>query len=270
MRTLAHLSDLHFGRTDPALIEPLVATIDAVRPDVVVVSGDLTQRARAAEFREARAFLDRLAKPQVVVPGNHDVPLYRVWERFFSPFGKYKRFLSEDLEPSFSDAEIAVIGINTARSLTFKDGRINEEQMAAIQRRLDPLPEAVTKIVVTHHPFDLPDQSGDVDLVGRATKAMEVFSRCGVDLLLAGHTHMSEAGDTSGRHEIAGYSALVVQAGTATSTRGRGEENSFNVLRVASDTIDVERMVWDAATAGWRQATTERFARDGSRWIECR
>jgi 3',5'-cyclic AMP phosphodiesterase CpdA len=270
MRTLVHLSDLHFGRTDPTLIGPLVATVDALAPDVVVVSGDLTQRARAAEFEEARAFLDRLPRPQVVVPGNHDVPLYRVWERFLSPFGKYRRFISEDLEPSLVDAEIAVIGINTARSLTFKDGRINEEQMAAIDRRLDPLPEAVTKIVVTHHPFDLPDQSGDVDLVGRATKAMAVFSRCGVDLLLAGHTHKSEAGDSSGRHPIAGYSALVVQAGTTTSTRGRGEENSFNVLRVTSDTVDVERMVWDAGAAAWRQASNERFARDGARWIECR
>ena len=269
MRTLAHLSDLHFGRTDPALIEPLVATLAALAPDVVVVSGDLTQRARAAEFKEARAFLDRLPKPQIVVPGNHDVPLYRVWERFFSPLGKYKRFIADDLEPSFVDAEIAVIGINTARSLTFKDGRINAEQMAAIDRRLDPLPEAVTKIVVTHHPFDLPDQTGDVDLVGRANKAMAVFSRCGVDLLLAGHTHQSEAGDTSGRHLIAGYSALVVQAGTTTSTRGRGEENSFNVLRVMRDQVTVERMVWNAAAVAFQHAASERFARDGARWIEC-
>jgi len=270
MRTLVHLSDLHFGRTDPKLIEPLIATVQSLAPHVVVVSGDLTQRARAAQFKEARAFLDRLPKPQVVVPGNHDVPLYRIWERFLSPLGKYRRLVSQELEPSFGDAEIAVIGINTARSLTFKDGRINEEQMAAIHRRFDPLPEAVTKIVVTHHPFDLPDQTGDVDLVGRAREAMEVFSRCGVDLLLSGHFHVSEAGDTSGRHPIAGYSALAVQAGTATSTRGRGEENSFNVLRVASDAIAVERMTWDATALAFRHATTERFMRDGARWTECK
>jgi 3',5'-cyclic AMP phosphodiesterase CpdA len=270
MRTLAHLSDLHFGRTDPALIEPLVATLAALAPHVVVVSGDLTQRARAAEFKEARAFLDRLPKPQIVVPGNHDVPLYRVWERFFSPLGKYRRLIADDLEPSFVDDEIAVIGINTARSLTFKDGRINDEQMAAIDGRLDPLPEAVTKIVVTHHPFDLPDQTGEVDLVGRANKAMEVFSRCGVDLLLAGHTHQSEAGDTSGRHPIAGYSALVVQAGTTTSTRGRGEENSFNVLRVRADEITVERMSWREDAKAFAPKATERFVRDGACWIECR
>src|SRR5438309_7042065 len=101
MRTIAHLSDLHFGRTDPALIEPLLASLDAIRPDVVVVSGDLTQRARAAEFEQARAFLERVRFPRIVVPGNHDVPLYRVWERFLSPLGRYQRIIQSDLEPSF-------------------------------------------------------------------------------------------------------------------------------------------------------------------------
>jgi 3',5'-cyclic AMP phosphodiesterase CpdA len=268
MRTLVHVSDLHFGRTDPQVLEPLLAAIAATRPDVVAVSGDLTQRARAAEFAAARSFLDRIEAPMIVVPGNHDVPLYRVWERFLSPLGKFTRHFGDDLEPSFVDAEIAVIGINTARSLTFKNGRISEEQMAAIHRRLDPVPESVVKIVVTHHPFDLPDDTGDVRLVGRASKAMEVFSRCGVDLLLAGHFHASQAGDTSARHDLAGYSALVVQAGTATSTRGRGEGNSFNVLRVASDEIVVERRAWRAERASFEDAGRERFVREGAGWVE--
>ena len=98
---------------------------------------------------------------------------------------------------------------------------------------------------------------------------MEVFSRCGVDLLLAGHFHTSQSGETSARHEIPGYSALVVQAGTATSTRGRGEQNSFNVLRVASDQIVVERQVWQPDAGTFALARSERFTRDGQRWIEC-
>ncbi len=268
MRTLVHLSDLHFGRTDRKVLEPLLATIAAIRPDVVVVSGDLTQRARAAEFRAARDFLARIEAPMIVVPGNHDVPLYRVWERFLSPLGKFKRYFGRDLTPSFVDAEIAVVGINTARSLTVKHGRINKEQMAAIHLLLDPIDEAVTKIVVTHHPFDLPDDPGDVRLVGRAREAMEVFARCGVDILLAGHFHTSRSGDTSARHEISGYSALVVQAGTATSTRGRGEENSFNVLRVTKDEAIVERRAWQPETAAFAVAGSERFVSEGSRWIE--
>ena len=124
------------------------------------------------------------------------------------------------------------------------------------------------KVVVTHHPFDLPDQGGDVDLVGRAREAMEVFSRCGVDLLMSGHFHVSEAGSTAARHEIAGYSALVVQAGTATSTRGRGEENSFNVLRVRDDEIGVERMSWREDAKAFAPKLTERFVREGDCWIE--
>jgi 3',5'-cyclic AMP phosphodiesterase CpdA len=268
MRTVAHLSDLHFGRTDPALIEPLLAALGAIRPHVVVVSGDLTQRARKKEFEQARDFLARIRFPLIVVPGNHDVPLYRVWERFLSPLGKYRRIVQRDLEPFFVDDEMAVLGINTARSLTFKNGRINEEQMASIRRRLEPLGEGATKIVVTHHPFDLPDQKGDVDLVGRAREAMAVFSQCSVDLLLAGHFHKSEAGGTSDRYGIAGYSALVVQAGTATSTRGRGEENSFNVLRVESRRIVVERWTWHREGRAFRADREERFVREGERWVE--
>jgi 3',5'-cyclic AMP phosphodiesterase CpdA len=268
MRTLVHLSDLHFGRIDAAVIEPLVARVGAIRPDVVVVSGDLTQRAKAREFEAARAFLDRLPAPRIVVPGNHDVPLYRVWERFLSPLDKYRRFVTDDLAPLFVDGEIAILGVNTARSLTFKNGRVNEAQIASIRERLDPLPAALTRIVVTHHPFDLPDESGEARLVGRAGLAMAAFAACGVDLLLAGHFHTSQTGETSRRHPLPGYSALVVQAGTATSTRGRGEANAFNLLRVQGERIDVERQVWRPETGAFATGRTEAFRRDAARWIE--
>ena len=269
MRTIVHVSDLHFGRIDPAILDPLAALVAAIRPDVVVASGDLTQRARKDQFQEARAYMDRLPKPQVVVPGNHDVPLYRVWERFFDPLGKYKRHFDDDLEPDFIDDEIAVIGINTARSLTFKNGRINDEQIESIRRRFAPLGEGRTKIVVTHHPFDLPDEpEKSEELVGRAKAAMDAFSRCGVDLLLAGHLHTSQAGETSDRYELAGYAALAVQAGTATSTRGRGESNSFNVLRVSNREIVIERQIWNPEAAQFALGRTERFRRVDNRWIE--
>jgi 3',5'-cyclic AMP phosphodiesterase CpdA len=269
MRTLVHLSDLHFGRIDEATLDPLLRTVHGLAPHAVVVSGDLTQRAKARQFRAARAFLDRLPTPQVVVPGNHDVPLYRVWERFLSPLGKYRRWISEDLEPAWMDEEIAIVGVNTARSLTFKGGRINEAQVEALRRRLAPLGEGVTKVVVTHHPFDLPDRPDDDDeLVGRARLAMEAFSRCGVDLLLAGHLHTSESGSTEARYRLPGYAALAVQAGTATSTRGRGEENAFNVLRIANREIELERYGWKPAAGAFVAAGTERFRRDGQRWVE--
>lgn len=268
MRTIVHLSDLHFGRTDPALIEPLLATVRASRPDCVVVSGDLTQRARAAEFRQARAFLDRLPGPQLVVPGNHDVPLYRLWERWVDPLGNYRRFINAEIETAFIDSEIAVVGVNTARALTLKSGRINAAQIDSIQRRIAALPPELTKIVVTHHPFDLPDAPDQVDLVGGARQAMAGFARCGVDLLLAGHLHTAQAGDTSGRHELPGYAALAVQAGTATSTRGRGETNSFNVLRIEPSAVAVERHCWQVREGAFRLEHTERFRRKGGRWSD--
>ncbi|HEX7439150.1 MAG TPA: metallophosphoesterase [Caldimonas sp.] len=268
MRTLVHLSDLHFGRVDAAILDPLVALVSRIAPDAVVVSGDLTQRARSAEFRQARAFLERLPQPRIVVPGNHDVPLYRVWERLLSPLGKYRRHIDTVLEPVFVDDEIAIVGINTVRVLAFKNGRINKEQVDAIRRRLAPLDSTLTKVVVTHHPFDLPDKSGNAGLVGRAGMAMNAFAACGVDLLLAGHFHASRAGDTANRYELPGYAALAVQAGTATSTRGRGESNSFNVLRLAPDEIGVERHVWQPDALAFAHERTDRFRRKDSRWIE--
>ena len=268
MRTLVHLSDLHFGRTDPAVIEPLLASVQASRPDCVVVSGDLTQRARVDQFRHARAFLDRLPEPQVVVPGNHDVPLYRVLERMLDPFGNYRRSINEDLEPSFIDGEIAVLGVNTARAMTFKGGRINDAQIESIRYRIAALPPGTTKIIVTHHPFDLPYVPGKVKLVGRAHQAMEVFSTCGVDLLLAGHFHTSHAGDTSSSHDFPGYAALAVQAGTATSTRSRGEVNAFNVLRVSEESVSIERHAWHAGSGAFLLAQTERFRQETGRWVE--
>src|SRR5471032_394479 len=266
MRTLVHLSDLHFGRVDPALLEPLRRRVLGLAPDVLVVSGDLTQRAKSAEFQAARAFLDTLPGPQIIVPGNHDIPLYNVASRFLAPLLKYRRYVTLDLAPEYVDEEIAVLGINTARSMTLKDGRINGQQIAQIGTRLAALSPALTRIIVSHHPFDLPDQLGEDNLVARAPQAMAAFAACGVDLLLAGHLHASHAGDTAARYKLDGYAALVVQAGTATSTRGRGEANSFNAIRVEAERIEVDRYSWDEAVAEFTLAGTERFQRIGNVW----
>jgi 3',5'-cyclic AMP phosphodiesterase CpdA len=265
MRTLVHLSDLHFGRVDYSVLEPLVATAWEIKPDVVVISGDLTQRARSRQFKDAREFLDRLPSPQIIVPGNHDVPMHNVYKRFAQPLDKYKRYITDDLAPFYSDEEVAVLGLNTARSLTIKDGRINEEQIATIHERLCAFTAEVTKIIVTHHPFDLPEGHND-DLIGRAQLAMEAIARCGADVLLAGHLHVSHTGESSARYKIAGHSALIVSAGTATSTRGRGETNSFNVLRIKRPFIGVERLSWQPERAAFAPSSTEHFKHTPDGW----
>jgi 3',5'-cyclic AMP phosphodiesterase CpdA len=266
MRTLIHLSDLHFGRIRDDLVQPLTAAIRRLSPDLIAVSGDLTQRARERQFQEARKFLDSLPFPKIIVPGNHDVPLYDFIGRFVHGLVKYRRYITEDLEPFYSDSEIAVLGINTARSLTFKGGRINERQVARIQERLCTVGNRVTKIIVSHHPFGLPEQYPPSALVGRARMALTRLSDCGVDLFLAGHFHIGFAGHTEVRLNVGGHCSLIVQAGTAISSRARGEPNSFNVIRIARPEISIERFNWLADRNAFIGSATDYFRHTGSGW----
>ena len=266
MRTIVHLSDIHFGHIHLPVVEPLIEAVNRIRPNLIAVSGDLTQRAHSRQFIEARAFLDRLPKPQIVVPGNHDVPLYNVFARFINPLRKYQRYITHDLAPFYHDDEIAVLGVNTARSFTIKGGRVNEGQVAWMREKLCAFDQKVVKVVVTHHPFDLPEGHDESDLVGRARMAMERLASCGADMFLAGHLHVSHTTHSASRYKIAGYSALVVQAGTATSSRGRGEANSFNVIHIERPHIEVERFEWQPDHAGFTLANTEHFKHTTDGW----
>src|SRR5579883_1908485 len=183
-RTLVHLSDLHFGRVDERTLAPLVDAVQGLQPDLVILSGDLTQRARAEEFWAAREFLTRLPEPQLVIPGNHDIPLYNLYDRFVRGLARYQHHISPELDPVYEDDEIAVVGVNTARSLTFKNGRVSVAQMQAVRERFCELPGSLVKIIVTHHPFDPPPGFPEKDIVGRARLAMEHFADCGADVLL--------------------------------------------------------------------------------------
>jgi 3',5'-cyclic AMP phosphodiesterase CpdA len=244
MRTIVHLSDLHFGRLDPQIVRPLVEAIATLAPHLVAVSGDLTQRARRREFLDARAFLQRLPCPQIIVPGNHDVPLYNVAARFVRPLAGFGRYITRDLEPVFVDEEMIVVGLNSARSVLFGRGRLNWGQVHRAAARLIAAPPRVVKIVVTHHPFELPEGHDEGQLIGRSQMAMDELAPAGADVFLAGHLHLSHLGRTADRYTVAGHDALVVQAGTM-STRGRGELNTFNVVRIARPQIMVERHTWD-------------------------
>jgi 3',5'-cyclic AMP phosphodiesterase CpdA len=264
MSTIAHLSDLHFGTEDPILLPALVSTIRAAKPDVVVISGDLTQRARTREFAAAHRFLQTLPFPQIVVPGNHDVPLYNVLMRTFHPLTRYRRFFGSNMTPYYADAEVAVIGINTARSFTFKDGRINTTQVRQVCDRFERLDSKVIRVVVTHHPFEGTEARGG--LVGRAQMAMAGFSKCRVDLVLSGHMHTGRFGLSTAGYEIAGYSALLIQAGTATSMRRRGEANSFNMIEIEGLRVTVNRYTWESVSAAFQLSSVDQFVKNRGEW----
>ena len=254
MPRLVHLSDLHFGAHDERLVEAVERRIDELKPDLVVISGDFTQRARTEQFKEACAFLKRLqhsGHEVLGVPGNHDVPLYDVLRRFLSPLARYRRFIDDNLCPFVELPGLAILGVNTARSLTFKDGRINQDQVAFIRDTFARTPKDSFRVLVTHHPlFALP----------MAMQAHVCAAKAGVDMLLAGHTHHASTHSASDLVTRAG-AALVVQAGTATSTRVRDQEQSFNTIDVADASVTITVNAWrdgryaalDAQCYAWQE-----------------
>ena len=269
MARIAHLSDLHFGAHDDRLVAAVEQRINELQPELVVISGDFTQRARTEQFKQACAFLERLkgAGHEVLgVPGNHDVPLYDVLRRFLSPLTRYRRYIDETLCPFHEIPGAAVLGINTARSLTFKDGRINDKQVAFIHEAFSRSRFGVSRILVTHHPlFALPvsDEEEVGKPIGRQPLALEAIEDAGVDLLLAGHNHRASTHHARDLVTDAG-TALVIQAGTATSTRLRDEEQSFNYVVAGNDEVTVAVQSWDGDAFTPRDA--ERFVRRGKHW----
>jgi 3',5'-cyclic AMP phosphodiesterase CpdA len=229
MRKLVHVSDLHFGKVGRETVAALEGSIRALDPDVLVVSGDLTQRARTQQFREAAEFLQRFDCAQVVVPGNHDLPFFNLAARFKTPFTKYATHIHPDIEPFYEDEEVVVVGISTPQPRYWTRGELTSASLEKVKERLSSATNKV-KILVSHHPLEI-FQPGP----GRQLLDYEP------DVLLAGHLHASSAAVTTTVHPHAHRSAILVQAGTSTSTRLRGEHNAFNLLQVERNRMVVVR-----------------------------
>jgi 3',5'-cyclic AMP phosphodiesterase CpdA len=271
MARIAHLSDIHFGAHDEKIVAATEAWLQQHQPDLIIISGDFTQRARVDQFRAASAYLNRLRSAGfrvLSVPGNHDVPLYDVVRRFAAPLDRYKKYIDSDLCPWFENDEVAVLGLNTARSLTIKDGRINHDQIAIMQERFGAVAKHKTRVLVTHHPlFAMPiGEGGELsEAVGRHDDAIKAACQAGVHIALAGHFHRTYAESARKMVENAG-SALVMQAGTATSTRLRNSElQSFNWIHAHhNNEIELQVIAWDGS--GFRRGNHVRYDYDGSNW----
>lgn len=274
MLKLLHISDLHFGPPYREKVGQAVLRLaPTLAPDVIVASGDFTQRAKDAQFAEARAFLDKLpALPTVVVPGNHDVPLYRVSERMLDPHGLYKKHISSQLNRVWQVDGAVFVGLDsTAPHTAISNGRISEWQLQFCANAFANADATLAKIVVAHHHFaPAPDYERD-RVMPKAKRAMRKFVEMGVDMVLGGHLHRAYIGDSldiypdlrSGHQGI-----IIVQCGTTTSRRGRAREkqrNTLNSIRIYPERVEVTHFMYFDDTDGFEPISHHAFPRKGKR-----
>jgi 3',5'-cyclic AMP phosphodiesterase CpdA len=254
MSTIAHLSDLHFGTEDPRVAEGLLEDVQRLEPELVVISGDLTQRAKSSEFLAARQFIDRLKMPTLIVPGNHDIPLYNLAARACWPLARYRRSICAELRPVFRDEHLLVLGIDTTRPSRWKSGQIHRADIEAMRSVFGAADGTRFKVLVTHHPFLPPHDDPTAQVVGRRDLALDVLEECGCELLLAGHLHRTYDGHTRTFRVKTKRSILVAQAGTALSNRQRGEPNAYNFITIVPNQLIVEVREWNGVEFAARHA----------------
>lgn len=270
MTTILHISDLHFGPPYvPRVGNALLEAAGPIDPDLVVAGGDFTQRAKAHQFAQAAEFLDALPDvPTVVVPGNHDVPLYRVFERIFSPYKWYRKYIAEELDQVVQTDGAVVVSLNSTAPLRhIVNGRISRSQLDFCRRAFQGVDEDAIRVVVAHHHFaPAPDYEGG-QVMPRAKRAIDVFTELKVDLVLGGHMHRAYIGNSldlySGMDRDHGIT--IVQSGTSTSRRGRvreREKNSFNVIRVTDEVIRITHYMFFDDIEGFASVSRHQFPRN--------
>ncbi|OAN43938.1 phosphohydrolase [Paramagnetospirillum marisnigri] len=233
MRTIAHLSDLHFGRTEAKVVRALLLDLEHHRPDLVIISGDLTQRARSHQFAEARAFLSHIPAPALVVPGNHDLyPLYRPLARLFRPRAKFHRNLpGHDVRPVWADSAVVAMGLDSTRSLRWKSGALKDSHLDHLETTLAEANPKAARVVFMHHP----------PATTSGGHPYETLVEHGIDLVLTGHVHHAHVELINGEK---GGSLVLVQATTACSTRLREDSNGYCLVRLDGDHMEVGVQGW--------------------------
>ena len=271
MLNILHISDIHFGPPyHPEVGEALLKFAHETRVDVIVASGDFTQRAREEQFRDARGFLDRLPSvPIVVTPGNHDVPLYRVGERLADPYRYYRKYISQELDTVTRLPGAVIVSLNsTAPHMAITNGRIHAWQLEFARKAFEGTPPEVQRILVSHHHFAPPPDFEGAEAMPKAKRALDAFTQMRVDLLMGGHLHRAYIGNSldvySGVDREHGI--VIAQSGTSTSRRGRArerEKNSFNLLRLDDRIIRVTHYMYFDQAGGFVPTSRHIFFRGG-------
>ncbi len=257
--SIVHMSDLHFGTVVSKLCEPLLERIEKSQPALVVVSGDLTQRARRYQFERAAEFLDQIKFPKLVVPGNHDMPLWNLYRRFYNSLDDYRQIIASDIEPVYRSNRLIAAGINSARAIEWKEGRVSGEQIRKLEEAFKEAKDTQFKIVVMHHPLIDCVVDRDFPVVDGADEALESIMKIGADMVLSGHLHHQYACQSVHKRAI-----LVIQAGTALSSRTRGMRNSFNVVEIESDDcVNLIIYEWDVPEQTFVRGRLMRFEQRG-------
>jgi 3',5'-cyclic AMP phosphodiesterase CpdA len=261
MTRILHISDLHFGAVNARLLEPLLTLARHLQPDAIIVSGDLTQRARPEQFRDAAAFLARFGLPVLAVPGNHDAPLYNLPLRLFSPFSRYEKRMNAVLEPMLILPGAVLTGVNTANPLVWKAGRLRRASVQALMRASSTAPAGLLQIAVMHH-APVPAADGTPADIHDPAAVLRDLVAAGTDIVLSGHTHMPHVGAAETASSI-----LFLQVGTAISTRLKTRWNDVSLVEAGSDRVTVRPFLADA-THQFRPGPAQHFRRKDARWRE--
>lgn len=247
MSIILHASDLHFGKSDPAVVELFYREIERQRPDLVVLSGDFTQIGSEREFRLARDFIERITAPVFVIPGNHDIPRWHLGYRLFDPMKRYRDFIAPMQDIVHEDKDCFVVGINTARPIlphwNWANGMVSQSQLQFVHNQFRHADNEKVRILVCHHPL-INVKGAPIDtIVWGSTDLLHVLEDQQVDIVLTGHIHHASilpAGERSG--------PVMVGASSATSSRLRAQSNGYNILRVSRDKVEIELVHWNGDT----------------------
>ncbi len=239
MSVILHASDFHFGRESAGSIDIFRQEVERLNPDLLVLSGDFTQVASKKEFKQAQDFLQNIHVPVFCVPGNHDISRYHVWERFTDPMKRYRDYIFPVTDSVYEHDSFYIVGINTARPIlphwNWANGMVSREQVEFVYRQFKQVPHDKARILVCHHPL-MNFSAAPIDtIVWGSTDLMGALEDQQVDLVLTGHIHHAAVFP-----DPDGHGPAMVGAGSATSTRLRGQPNGYNILRILSDRIDIE------------------------------